>query len=185
MKTRLLLPIAIASIACACAQARRESPLPQPVIDEIDGHIGKRFWPPEFIGVAVCDKPLLVDRQCQNHKESFTVIGKADDAGFPYFRIRFDGGNEGYISFAYVASLLAEDPALKRSKADADCRRRGQPQIGMTLAQVRASCWGEPNHVNRTENAAAVLDQLVYGRDRYIYLRNGAVTSIQTSGSLR
>jgi hypothetical protein len=55
----------------------------------------------------------------------------------------------------------------------------------MSYKQVEATCWGKPEHVNRTENASAIEDQYVYGDGRYVYLRNGVVTSIQASGSVR
>jgi hypothetical protein len=70
-------------------------------------------------------------------------------------------------------------------KAAAECERCGDPRFGVTAKQVEATCWGKPDHVNRTETAGVISDQYVHGDSRYVYLRNGIVTSIQASGTLR
>ena len=69
--------------------------------------------------------------------------------------------------------------------AAAECKRRGDPRVGMTAEQVKASCWGKPGHVNRTHTADGISDQYVYGDGRYVDLRDGIVTSIQGAGTLR
>jgi hypothetical protein len=61
----------------------------------------------------------------------------------------------------------------------------GFADAGMTAKQVEATCWGKPNHVNRTETAGVIFDQYVYSDSRYVYLQNGVVTSIQATGTLR
>jgi hypothetical protein len=65
--------------------------------------------------------------------------------------------------------------------------RCGPPRtrIGMTAKQVEATCWGKPEHVNRTQTAGVISDQYVYSNGRYVYLHNGIVTSIQATGTLR
>ena len=73
------------------------------------------------------------------------------------------------------------DPAV----AAAECKRRGDPRVGMTAKQVRATCWGDPDHVDRGETARGVAERYVYGRGRYVLLHNGVVTSVQISGRLR
>jgi hypothetical protein len=47
-------------------------------------------------------------------------------------------------------------------KAAAECKRRGDPRFGVTAKQVEATCWGKPDHVNRTETAGVISDQHVY-----------------------
>jgi hypothetical protein len=108
--------------------------------------------------------------------------------------VKADNGGAGYIKYTFNDALSIEDPVAKRQseaaertariRAEAECRRRGTPTIGMTLAQARATCWGEPYNVNRTEGAGGTNDQLVFNQG-YVYVTNGIVTSIQTSGSYR
>jgi hypothetical protein len=62
----------------------------------------------------------------------------------------------------------------------AECKRRGEPRIGMTYKQVEETCWGKPKDVNRTQTASGTSDQLVYSDGHYVYLRNGIVTGIQS-----
>lgn len=56
------------------------------------------------------------------------------------------------------------------------------PYIGMTAEQVKESTWGKPSEINKTTNLYGVHEQWVYrgySKDRYIYLDDGIVTSIQ------
>jgi hypothetical protein len=59
-----------------------------------------------------------------------------------------------------------------------------EPKIGMTADQVRASSWGEPREVNRTQRRNSTHEQWVYGygyQHRYLYLDDGVLTTIQDS----
>jgi hypothetical protein len=98
-----------------------------------------------------------------------------------YDHVTLDDGRTGYIGTSDLSTHGTDkDPV----KVAADCKRRGDPRIGMTATQVEATCWGKPDHVNRTQTAAGISDQYVYGDSRYVYLQNGIVTSIQASGTL-
>jgi len=72
-----------------------------------------------------------------------------------------------------IAARAAEQKAL--------CKKKGGVGIGMTREQVRASCWGKPEKINITTNVGGDHEQWVYPGFQYVYLRNGVVTSIQTS----
>lgn len=65
--------------------------------------------------------------------------------------------------------------------AKAACAKKGGVGIGMTKAQVYASCWGKPEKINVTTTSGGDHEQLVYPGYQYVYLRSGIVTSIQTS----
>jgi len=56
---------------------------------------------------------------------------------------------------------------------------RSAPAIGMTAQQVLDSQWGKPTKINKTITANVIYEQWVYSVDRYIYLENGIVVSIQ------
>lgn len=81
---------------------------------------------------------------------------------------------------APLAAAQDRAEAAKARAAKADCDRRGGIKIGMTAAEVTASCWGKPERVNTTHYTGGDHQQWVYGYN-YVYLRNGVVTSIQTS----
>jgi hypothetical protein len=53
------------------------------------------------------------------------------------------------------------------------------PEIGMTVNEVKNSTWGLPEDINRTTNAFGVSEQWVYNNYKYIYFEDGIVTSIQ------
>jgi hypothetical protein len=163
------------------------APLPslfQAQIEEMQTKIGHHYFagPP----VRFC-KNYALGSDCEFKQGGFTVTGVkvADRMPPPFFQVKLDTGEEEFIDSLYSGGFLSEDPVVAKARADAECKRRGQPHVGMSLAQVRATCWGEPNHVNRTEGAGGVHDQLVYGSDRYVYMTNGIVTSIQSSARLR
>lgn len=54
-----------------------------------------------------------------------------------------------------------------------------EPYIGMTSIQVENSTWGKPKKINKTTYEWGTTEQWCYSNNRYIYLDNGIVTSIQ------
>lgn len=89
----------------------------------------------------------------------------------------------------YQGDLYEEITALKRDvqaawqaelkKARAEQDKRPAPQVGMTREQVRASSWGEPKSINRTETENGVVEQWVYPAYRFVYVENGKVTIVR------
>jgi hypothetical protein len=56
----------------------------------------------------------------------------------------------------------------------ADCKRRGDPRIGMSVGQAAATCWGKPDHANRSERTELTFEQYVHSnKNGFVYLRNG------------
>lgn len=157
-----------------------------------DSNVGKNFW--VKTAVRLCSQPsslalgctiisaptrLAIDRIDEGTQEAG---GRTFPIGIAYCHGTLDDGRAGYVMCSeLMAQATDTDPVV----AAADCKRRGDPRVGMTAKQVEATCWGKPDHVNRSETAGAINDQYVYGDSRYVYLRNGVVTSIQTSGTLR
>lgn len=56
---------------------------------------------------------------------------------------------------------------------------KNKPKIGMTALQVKNSSWGEPKKINKTTTAYSITEQWVYLDNKYVYLENGIVTTIQ------
>src|SRR5205823_238804 len=101
--------------------------------------------------------------------------------GHPYFHVKLIDGRTGYAPASQFGSLADVDPAI----IAAECKRRGNPRVGMSAKQVEAPGWGKPGHVDRRETARGISDGSAYGNGRYVILRNGIVTSVQMSGTLR
>ena len=126
---------------------------------------------------------------CESIKEPYTVEAKSERRDRIAFRIRTDSGRAGWIEYIdYMTASesdsdhqarLTRDASAKKAKAE--CDRRGGIAIGMTRAEVLVSCWGKPQRVNTTRTASSDHEQFVYPGYNYVYLRNGVVTSIQTS----
>jgi hypothetical protein len=118
----------------------------------------------------------------RNGRQGF-VIESYTPAPNEGYVIKFDNGKHGWVK--ELDLLLTDDEedhrklvaAAKRSKAE--CDRRGGVRIGMTAAQVKASCWGAPQSVNKTTTAGGTDEQWVYGGSNYVYLTNGIVSAIQ------
>ena len=84
----------------------------------------------------------------------------------------------------YLAVLYETDDQQqhqKRLAGDAACDKAGGVRVGMTRAQVYASCWGKPRRINVTITARGRHEQFVYSLRDYLYLDNGVLTSIQTA----
>lgn len=58
--------------------------------------------------------------------------------------------------------------------------KRPNPKIGMTREQILyKSNWGEPQDINTTIDAYGTFEQWIYGGSKYLYFKNGMLTSIQ------
>ncbi len=93
----------------------------------------------------------------------------------PYYHATLDDGHAGYFSVTFLSFLTGISPAT----AAAECKRRGDPHVGMKAAQVEATCWGKPEHINRKESSHGIHEQYIYGDGRFVYLHNGVVTEVQ------
>lgn len=56
-----------------------------------------------------------------------------------------------------------------------------EPYIGMTKAQLTESAWGEPYRTNISQFEFGTYEQWCYSENRYVYVKDGIVTSIQYS----
>lgn len=77
------------------------------------------------------------------------------------------------IATASVPVTLPKTSACDRSKAIS---------VGMTMAEVYASCWGKPKSVNSSMLGSTKTEMLFYEGYNYVYLENGIVKSIEMSG---
>lgn len=125
---------------------------PLPSMQKYNGYVGKDYWLTALL--RLCEGPsslhclqflqpgvrMKVDGLVPNHSE---VAGTSIDD--PYFHIVLDGGRSGFISAVILSNATTNvDPVA----AAAECKKKGAPKLGMTGAQVRASCWGPPVYVN-------------------------------------
>lgn len=93
-----------------------------------------------------------------------------------YYHVTLEDGRSGYIDAFIVVTFAADiDPA----QIAAECKRRGEPRVGMTAKQVEATCWGKPGHVDRLKTTRGNTDRYVYEQGRVI-LKNGIVTAVGT-----
>jgi len=99
-----------------------------------------------------------------------------------YYHVKLEDGRIGYVTaFDLIRFGTDVDPA----QAAAECKRRGDPRVGMSAKQVVATCWGKPDRVDLRETVRGVTERHVYGKSRFVLLHNGIVTSVQISGTLR
>jgi outer membrane murein-binding lipoprotein Lpp len=83
---------------------------------------------------------------------------------------------------AGIEQCRREMAEMEQRLAKIDKRCETPTRIGMTERQVEASCWGIPDHVNRTETASHVSEQWVYPVLGYLYFEDGRLTTIQQNG---
>jgi hypothetical protein len=147
------------------------------------------------LGINLCDEAFISsDTHCERVKSGKFIYDGSEPKKFrlgsnvstfpsgKMYHATFSDGRTGFIDeIEFEYETTTRDPAL----VAADCKRRGDPKIGMTTKEVTATCWGKPQHVNRTATANVISDQFVYGNGRYVYLENGIVRSIQITGALR
>jgi hypothetical protein len=203
---RAIMVAALAGSLGACAsalpdQSAREAP--NPALTKASANVGKSLWvaPDDPLGVELCQETTGGLRgggdgsKCEFVKSGrFTVQaaealpartsgGRQPEAaarptGIVY-KVAFDNGRTGYMAEAdFAGRTAAKDPAVTA----ADCKRLGNPKIGMTVAQVVATCWGKPEHITHTQAGAQTFDQYVYSGNRNLYFQDGVLRSFQASG---
>jgi hypothetical protein len=175
---------------CAAAPKIDLTPVassPLPSMQKYNEYVGKDYWVTGNV-VRLCEGPstlrclqflqpkthVKVDGLVPNHSE---VGGVSSDE--PYFHIVMDDGRAGFVSaviFSNVTTTLDPVTAL------AECKKKGNPKIGMTAAQVKATCWGPPKYVNAKVRTTGKYEQYVYGDNKFVYLRDGIVTSVSVKG---
>ena len=160
---------------------------PLPSMQKYNDYVGKDYWVTGNM-VQLCEGPstghclqflqpgthLKVDGLVPNHSES---AGTVSDQ--PYFHIALDDGRSAFVDAVILTnSTTTIDPAT----ALAECKKKGGPKLGMTAAQVKASCWGPPAYVNAKVRKTGKYEQYLYRDNKFVYFRDGKVTSISVKG---
>lgn len=155
---------------------------PLPGMEKYNANVGREFWttgaPFELCpGSTHIDCQFLntgthvkIDGFVTNHKGTGNTSFDA-----PYYHLVLDDGRAG---FSDVTGFEFETTTINPAVAAAECKRRGDPRIGMTAKQVAETCWGKPSYVNTKERKSGTYEQYVYGDNRFVYLRNDVVTSV-------
>jgi hypothetical protein len=177
----------VALSAASCVSSIPDYPSTTAVANAQDEYVGRKLWVnPSRGALAICEQPkdhtYRTREKCFNYAAGMFSIESAvmGPAGPDAYLVRTADGRTGYIDWYKTISADSETEHKRKLAEKADCDRRGGVSVGMTRAQVYASCWGRPQRINTTTTVGGDHEQLVYGYD-YVYLRNGVVTSIQTS----
>jgi len=79
-----------------------------------------------------------------------------------------------------ATSRIAALPAAPAPRTS--CDRGKAIAVGMTANEVYASCWGKPKSVSSSVLGSTKMEMLLYEGYNYVYLENGIVKSIESSG---
>jgi hypothetical protein len=165
----------------------QSSPLPS--MQKYNDFVGKEYWA-RGSGLQFCKAPtslncleflqpgthLKVDGLVPNHSE---IAGTSTSVDRPYFHIVLDDGRSGFADAVIFPSFTTTvDPVV----AAAECKKKGDPKLGMNAAQVKATCWGSPSYVNTKIRQSGKYEQYAYGENKFVYFRNGIVTSVSVKG---
>jgi hypothetical protein len=160
---------------------------PLPSMQKYNDYVGKDYWV-SHTSYQLCDVPnslhcsqflnqgthLKVDGLVPNHSD---VGGTSIDA--PYFHVVLDDGRAGFVDAEIFLPMTATvDTAI----AAAECKKKGDPKLGMNAKQVAATCWGPPSYVNTKIRQTGKYEQYVYGDNKFVYFQNGIVTSVSVKG---
>jgi hypothetical protein len=185
VKRRLAFSLIALALTSGCAKRPPAVDFEKGFLEEkakYEPNIGKTYW---LLGVrSLCPRPTTNVIDCTfipaGSKLELDGIerGITSDA---HFHVKLEDGRTGYIeAFGLIRFATDVDPM----QAAAECKRRGDPRVGMSAKQLVATCWGKPDHVDRRETARRVTERYVYDNGRVI-LHNGIATSVQTSGTVR
>ena len=110
-----------------------------------------------------------------------TVNGKTVFQGKPC------AGSKALTEKVSQAKANEKAKELAKYRYEVEMRERSsrkEPGIGMSADAAINSSWGYPDDVNKTVNAYGVSEQWVYrglgySKGRYLYFKNGILTSMQ------
>jgi hypothetical protein len=183
---RIVLCSVLAITACSSAPRIERDRASENVLERTN--VGKTLWVTGAL--RVCQNPLTEGPSCENLARDQKIIVKNVVIGAPpadknapiekYYEISYGDQKSGFsLTSAMQAMTTNRDPQIVAS----ECKKSGLPRVGMTTEQVVATCWGRPNKVDRTEVGGVISDKFVYDTAS-VYLRNGVVTSVQTTSTL-
>jgi hypothetical protein len=180
---RIVLCGMLAIVACSSTSRVQKATVSEYALERTK--VGMTLW---VTGVLrVCQKPEREGPDCENLTKNQKIVitnvvgGTAPtDKDIPiekYYQISYGDQKSGFSLTSAVEPMTTNrDPQIVAS----ECKKSGPPRVGMTTEQVVATCWGRPKKVNRTEVGGVVSDQFVYD-SASVYLRDGVVTSVQTT----
>src|SRR6266513_1665298 len=77
---------------------------------------------------------------------------------------------------AYNKTVLHD--LAESAHRDTELAKKGRVRVGMITEQCRVA-WGEPDHINRTNDAGGVHEQWVYASGNCLYFDTDVLKSIQ------
>ncbi len=94
------------------------------------------------------------------------------------FKLEQDNGKLVYSPYSLSQTKIILSKESNNTKPK-DKVKILEPSIGMTKTEVENSTWGRPNKINKTTTTYGISEQWCYSNYRYIYFKDGIVTSIQ------
>ena len=94
------------------------------------------------------------------------------------FKLEQDNGKLVYSPYSLSQTKIILSKESNNTKPK-DKVKILEPSIGMTKTEVENSTWGRPNKINKTTTTYGIAEQWCYSNYRYIYFKDGIVTSIQ------
>lgn len=124
---------------------------------------------------------LLTQNTLSAEVYTCTVNGKTVYQGKPC------AGSKALNEKVNQAKANEKAKELARHQRDIEMREwnnRKDPKVGMSASVALNSSWGKPDDINKTVNAYGVSEQWVYrgtgyAKSRYLYFKNGILTSMQ------
>jgi hypothetical protein len=155
---------------------------------KLQQYVGKRYWivitgHPNNV-VEMCSKiPTSAEAStsafykgnCLHLRSGSFVVQKLimrDTNNF--FQVTYQDATKYIWAFPATGHMSRTDP----QEVKAECERRGQPKIGMTIEEATATCWGKPRRVVKTTTAAGVQQDFIYGSGHILRFENEKLAAI-------
>lgn len=158
-------------------------------LDALKKRVGSRVW--LNLLATVSRRDFRVDDKILRNVEELEISDVrprtqvCHDYTAPYeVKVKRTDGSEGFLPYRSDYYFDA-DPMAGWSVSIREKVQQGTMAQGMTDVQLRLS-WGKPDKINKTVLPDHTNEQWVYRRhDTYVYLRDGIVTSWQTTKTER
>lgn len=140
----------------------------------------------EFYKFTITYDNVIVEAP-NGYKETYKIMEVSVVDEPPYILAKSGHGNYvismeyGSVYFESIGYTLSNPLPIEGAKLynSESYQPPKEPAIGMTADEVKESTWGSPNKINKTTTIYGVHEQWVYSNNKYIYLDDGIVSSIQ------
>ena len=155
-------------------------------------YIGRRVWTASGVTFSACRERYPIMAECERYTRGQFTVDSVDGLGWKgiYVHVSFVDGPSGFLDVdptVFAREVQDRDPRhedsayplfilnpkdKKSAKVAAERRKLPGVEPGMTMAEVRESAWGVPDHVTYVKARHDSVETWEYPGNAMLYFSN-------------